>query len=75
MDPHRNVRFWLPPDLLAKALKKAPKLGRWSLETQGRLRQLVLTRSDGTVFTGSYVVTPARVQVTVTITRPKPAKK
>ncbi len=67
---------WLPPRLLSSALKRAKTLGQWSL-IKGRLGlAIVLTRPDGTTFTGTFTLRAKRVEeVEVRISRPGPGSQ
>jgi len=62
---------WLPPSLLADALKMAEKSGTWTLKTTGPRLSMILTARDGTTFTGTFELRDGRVEeVKVTVSRP-----
>lgn len=52
---------WLPPGLLADALRRAPLVGHWSQARKGGHRVLVCETLAGTVLEGSFVLDGSRV--------------
>ena len=67
---------WLPPALLAGAVRKAQALGAWSLDVAGPRPKLVLRGADGKTFTGTFSLENGRaanVQVLVKEAPPGPA--
>ncbi len=64
---------WLPDTLLAKAVEDAGKLQEWSLQVSpGRMPRLILKTSDGTTYTGTFVLAGKRVsKVDVAVTKAK----
>ena len=60
---------WLPPKLLKDALAIIKNPGAWQLRRIGVYPSLVLTDTEGNIYTGSFTLTrgrPANVAVTVT---------
>ena len=53
---------WLPPGLLAAALKRAPLVGRWTLERKGGRRLLNCETAAGTVLEGSFTLDGSQVE-------------
>jgi len=67
---------WLPPELLANALKNADQYGTWSVVKKPGRRLLVCERPDGTVLEGSFKVRNKRVQnVEVNTRAPRKSRK
>ena len=60
VDPKRHRKLWLPPSLLADALKQAEGLAEWSLTSQKGLLRLRLRLPDGATFLGRFVLRGAR---------------
>ena len=66
-----NPEQWLPPELLKEALSRSAAPVRWSLNTERSRPRLLGTLSDGTVFTGTFVLRGTSVEkVEVSITSP-----
>jgi hypothetical protein len=72
---------WLPPEFVENAMKRAPKVGTWTLEpakAKGQMPKLVCVAKDGTTYTGTFVLQGKRVgQVGVEVrksTEEKPEK-
>jgi hypothetical protein len=67
-----NRDMWLPPDFVETAVKRAPKVGKWTLEapppkTRGQIPKLICETKDGETYTGTFVLQGRRVgQVGVT---------
>ncbi len=72
-----NKNDWLPPTLLAEALAKAGKIGKWSIEVTGNQPpKLICTRDDGKRFVGTFVLKEDQVsKVDVTIVEKKETKE
>lgn len=79
MDPKKGAAIWLPDSLLERALADAKKIEGWSLVTaEKKPPKLVLTLQDGTVFTGSFLVSGQSIfkfQVDETKPKPTPSSK
>lgn len=56
-----SKKDWLPPGLLADAIKRAPLVGQWSQARKGGRRVLVCETSAGTVLEGSFVLDGSRI--------------
>ncbi len=66
-----HAEDWLPPDLLRATLRRAPRYGRWSLQSTGR-PLLLCERPDGTILEGQFRVANNRVKsVEVQIRAPR----
>ena len=65
---------WLPPKLLAEALTASRRYRNWRIRRAGAYPSIVLTDTEGRVYTGTFAVHSGRAaQVAVTV-RPAPAK-
>jgi hypothetical protein len=73
----QNPKQWLPPSLLKNSLDVAAKRSTWSLDAADKgAPHLVLSTSDGFVFTGTFTVRGAEVdRVSVDVKRPKAPEK
>ncbi|HDZ21850.1 hypothetical protein LCGC14_0225790 [marine sediment metagenome] len=77
--PTVKSKMWLPESLLKQNLARIDSLTwdtsssppTWKLDKSGKFPKLVMTRADGVIFTGQFLIKKNRVsKVTVTITRP-----
>ena len=71
-----HTEDWLPSSLLTDALKVAPTMGTWSIDSKPGRRLVVCTRADGTTIEGRFRVASRRVKgVDVAVRPPKKKRK
>ena len=69
-----DPKLFLPKDLLAQTMKRAPGYGRWELLNPKGIPRIQLTTPAGTVLTGSFNVRPG-ASVTVNVETKKGAPR
>lgn len=73
VDGAKAFNLWLPNSLLEECLAQAPKAGKWSLVTDGKLA-LVLTRGDET-YTGTFELKGTEHPVVKVVSKKPPTPK
>jgi hypothetical protein len=73
--------LWLPPEFVEETVKRAKKVGTWTLEpakVKGQMPKLICVAKDDVTYTGTFVLQGRRVgQVAVAVAKAgetKPAK-